>query len=210
MLIIGAKGLAKELLQLSQELNLEQNLYFYDDVSNDVPEKLYDKYTIITSQEMAKSLFLTNPAFTLGIGKPQLRKKFCEKFEKLGGQLTSIVSKEAYVGSDDVHIAAGANIMAGVNISNGVRIGKAVLAYYNVIITHDVKIGEFVELSPGCKLLGRVHIEDLVHVGAGAIILPDLKIGTGAIIGAGAVVTKNVNAGDVVVGNPARKILKNI
>jgi acetyltransferase-like isoleucine patch superfamily enzyme len=97
--------------------------------------------------------------------------------------------------------------MSGVKVSNGVKMGKGLLAYYDSIITHDVEIGDFVELSPGCKLLGHVKIGDQVHVGAGAIILPRLQIGEGAIIGAGAVVTKDVEPHTVVVGNPA-KVLK--
>jgi len=88
------------------------------------------------------------------------------------------------------------------------KTGYDLLGYYDSIITHDVEIGDFVELSPGCKLLGDVKIGNLVHVGAGAIILPRSIIGEGAIIGAGAVVTKDVEPYTVVVGNPA-KVLKN-
>lgn len=209
MLIIGAKGLAKELLQITQELDKSQDLYFYDDISTNLPEKLYKKFPVFSRTEQVISLFKTAPTFTLGIGNPQLRRKLCQKFKDLGGQLISTISKEAYISQEDVSIGSGANLMAGVKISNGVTIGEALLAYYNVIITHDVSIGDYVELSPGCKILGRVIIEDDVHVGAGAIILPDLKIGKGAVIGAGAVVTKDVRSNTVVIGNPAKEMNNN-
>ena len=53
-----------------------------------------------------------------------------------------------------------------------------------------------------------------MYVGSGAIIKngkPEKKIiiGKNSIIGAGAVVTKNVKPNSVVVGNPAKKIIKN-
>src|SRR5258705_2314534 len=49
-----------------------------------------------------------------------------------------------------------------------------------------------------------VTIEDEVFIGARSLILKGVRIGRGAVIGAGAVVTKDVNAGEIVVGNPAR------
>lgn len=208
MLIVGAKGLAKELLQILQELGEDENLCFYDDVSSDLPKKLFKKYPILYNTEQIQSLLKTDSRFTLGLGQPQLRKKLCQKFEDLGGKLISTISKEAYICQEDVSIGEGANLMSGVKISNGVSIGKALLAYYDVIITHDVNIGDYVELSPGCKLLGNVQVEDEVHIGSGAIILPKLKIGKGAIVGAGAIVTKDVKPGTIVIGNPAKQLMK--
>ena len=40
MLIIGAKGLAKEVLEIFHQKNELDNLFFYDDISADVPDKI--------------------------------------------------------------------------------------------------------------------------------------------------------------------------
>nr|WP_249033338.1 DapH/DapD/GlmU-related protein [Silicimonas algicola] len=53
---------------------------------------------------------------------------------------------------------------------------------------------------------GEVIIEEDVWIGANATILRGVTIGVGATVGAGSVVTKNVDAGDMVAGNPARRI----
>ena len=208
MLIVGAKGLAKELLQIIQESGQNQSLYFYDDVSLDSPKVLHSRYEVFSNTEQVRSLFNIDPRFILGLGQPHLRKQLSLKFEYLGGQLTSTISKEAYISREDVSLGEGVSLMAGIKISNGVKIGKALLAYYDVIITHDVKIGDYVELSPGCKLLGRVSVKDKVHVGTGAIILPNITLGARAVIGAGAVVTKDVRPDTVVIGNPAKEYIK--
>lgn len=205
MLIIGAKGLAQEILQILDELQIADNLYFYDDVNLDDENILFDKFKVFREIEEVKELFKHDNRFFLGLGNPQLRKMLYEKFTNLGGELIGIKSKHAYVGNY-TNIENDATLMAGVKISNGVCIGKALLAYYNVIITHDVKIGDFVELSPGSILLGHVRICDNVHIGAGATILPNLNIGSGAIIGAGSVVTKDVKENTIVKGVPARVI----
>jgi sugar O-acyltransferase (sialic acid O-acetyltransferase NeuD family) len=207
MIVVGAKGLAKEVLQILEENGEVENLAFFDNVNLDIPQKLYDKYPILKSDEEVVKHFKTDDRFTLGLGNPKLRKELCNRFEKLGGQLTSVIDQSITKGNY-VKIEQGCTLMAGLKVSNGVKFEKGVLAYYDVVVTHDVEIGNFVELSPGCKLLGHVKVEDEVQVGAGAIILPKLKIGNGAIIGAGAVVTKNVRPNTVVVGNPAKELIK--
>ncbi len=205
MIVVGAKGLAKEILQVLEDNDKVENLAFFDDVNLDIPEKLFKKYPILKTNQEVKEHFELDHRFILGLGNPNLRKLLGERFEKLGGQLTSVIDKNVTKGSY-INIGEGCTLMAGTKLSNGVKLGKGVLVYYNCIITHDVEVGDFVELSPGCKLLGHAKIEANVHIGAGAIILPKLTIGKGAVIGAGAIVTKDVPSDAVMVGNPAKRI----
>ena len=144
--------------------------------------------------------------FSIGIGSPQLREKLFNKIFTLGGKLTSTISPKADIGSYDIEIGNGANILDGAKISNSVKIGIAPIIYYNAIITHDCRIGDFCEISPAANILGRVSIENKTQIGAGAIILPDVKIGSNVTIGAGAVVTKNIPDNAIAVGIPARII----
>jgi sugar O-acyltransferase (sialic acid O-acetyltransferase NeuD family) len=207
MVIIGVKGLAKELLQIVEEYNNAKNLVFFDDINLDEPTLLYDKYSVLRTEEEVINHFRSDNRFILGLGSPKLRGKLYKRFKAIGGELFNIIDRTTTIGLY-VTLGEGLTLMSGVKISNGVKIGKGLLAYYDSIITHDVEIGDFVELSPGCKLLGHVKIGDQVHVGAGAIILPRLQIGEGSIIGAGAVVTKDVESYTVLVGNPAKVLEK--
>ncbi|KUJ51511.1 NeuD/PglB/VioB family sugar acetyltransferase [Chryseobacterium sp. JAH] len=208
MLIIGAKGFAKEVLEVCHHNNELQNLAFYDDVNNDVVGLLYNRFPIIKSHSDAKSFFIqTDNRFTIGIGNPILRQKLHAVFTDLGGLLCSTISSKANIGSYGVQISDGANILDGVNISNDVVIGKAPIIYYNSIITHDVIIGDFVEISPDVKILGRAKIGNFCQLGSGSIIFPDIIIGNNVIIGAGSVVNKNIPDNCTAVGVPA-KIIK--
>ena len=47
MLIVGAKGFAKEVLEVAHQLNKLDNLVFYDDVNEQVPVKLFGKFPIL-------------------------------------------------------------------------------------------------------------------------------------------------------------------
>lgn len=205
MLIIGAKGFAKEVLEICKKNNQLTKLAFFDDLSQNGPERLYDTFPILKSMEEAVRYFEEiDSSFSIGIGKPSLRKTMYDKFTANGGKLTSIISPDAKIGSYDIEIGEGANILDGVKISNSVNIGLASLIYYNAIITHDCNIGDFVEISPNATILGRVHIDSFTHIGANATILPNLKVGTNVLVGAGAVVTKDIPDNSIAVGVPAK------
>lgn len=209
MLIVGAQGFAKELLEICFRSNSFENLVFYDDIHIEIGKKLFEHFTIIHTIEDAKFYFENiDNRFTIGVGNPRLRKVLAENFSKIGGRLTSLISNDVEIGNFDVILGQGVNILSGVKISNSVSIGECALIYYNSIITHDVIIGDYVELSPGVTILGRVKVKNNAQIGAGAIILPDVVIGENAIIGAGAVVTRDVPDNSTAVGIPAKLIKK--
>ena len=204
MLIIGAKGFAKEVLEILYQNGQTENLCFYDDVNDDLPDRLFGQFPVLRTIEEAKIYFKqTSNQFVLGIGNPILRKKLCDKFESIGGELSGVISKHAEIGSFGIQISSGCNILSGVKISNDVVIGKGTMVYYNSVITHDVKIGDFCEISPSVNILGRVHIGNFVSIGAGSVIFPDVVIGSNSVIAAGAVVRNNVPENVMVAGIPA-------
>ncbi len=210
MLIIGAKGFAKEVLEVVHQLNQLENLVFYDDVNIDVPEKLFGQFPILKTIKEASNYFKTiDHKFTIGIGNPLLRKQLYDKFTALGGKFISTISPLATIGSYHVQIGIGTNVLSGAVFSNSNTIGKGCIIYYNSIITHDCIIGNFVEISPAVTLLGRCKIGSYSQIGANAIVLPDIIIGKNVIIGAGSVVTKNVSDNCLAVGVPA-KIIKEL
>lgn len=209
MLIIGAKGFAKEVLEVCHQNGELENLYFYDDVNYDTLDKLYNTFPILKLEQEAEKYFNTiDPRFTIGIGNPRLREMMVQKFSSLGGRLISTISPKSSIGTYDVTIGNGANILEGAIISNSVSIGIASIIYYHSIITHDCVIGDYVEISPNVKILGRVKIGNRTQLGSNCTILPDVTIGNNVIVGAGTVVLKDVPDNSTIVGNPGRIIKK--
>jgi sugar O-acyltransferase (sialic acid O-acetyltransferase NeuD family) len=208
MIIIGAKGFAKEVLEVLHQLNELEHLVFYDDVNLDMPKILYDRFAILKSIYEAQDYFNTvDNRFTIGIGNPIFRKKMYDKFTALGGKLVSTISSSISIGSYNVEIGFGSNVLSGAIFSNSTKIGMGCIVYYNSIITHDCVIGDFVEISPSVTILGRVTIGNYSQIGANSTILPNLKIGNNVIIGSGSIVTKDLPDNCVAFGVPA-KIIK--
>lgn len=206
MLIIGAKGLAKELLEVCKNTNHLKDLVFYDSINKD-KSLLYDEFPIIHDEASVINYFTTtDKRFILGLGNIKYRVQLSKKFVEFGGKPMSLLSPDAIISSFDVILEQGIVIMPGAIISNGVSIGENCLIYFNSIVTHDVTIGKNSIISPGATILGRSKIGNRCFIGANATVLPDVTIGDDVIIGAGAVVTKNINSNTCVVGIPARKL----
>lgn len=90
-------------------------------------------------------------------------------------------------------------------LHDAVTIGNNVCVNDDVVIltaSHDVFDPEWKHKK------AEIIIEDYVWIGTGAMILPGVCLGRGCVIGARAVVSKSVDAGDIVVGNPAKALLK--
>ena len=207
MVIIGAKGFAKELLTVLQWNNEIKNLFFFDNINKDISDLLFNEFPVIKSFEKLEKHFKNNsPDFALGIGKAKIRKDLSYKIQKIGGRLCSIISKQSLIGQYGNTFCKGINILSNATITSDVFVGEGTLINKSVILSHDVKMGSYCEISPGVKILGNCKIGNECEIGTNAVILPNIEVGNGCIIGAGAVVTKNIPDGIIVTGIPAKKM----
>lgn len=206
MIIVGAKGHAKEILDLFEKQNRTEKLFFFDDYSKDLSKKLFDKFKILKTENEVKEVFKLENGFVLGLGGVVNRKMMFKKFIELGGEPFSIISNNATIGLYNVFLGKGLNIMHNVSVFNDVTIGNGTLLNSFVSVHHDCEIGQFCEISPGARVLGRVKVGNYTSIGANAVVLPDVVVGDNVTIGAGAVVTKNTGDNATYVGIPAKRI----
>ena len=208
MIIIGAGGLAIEILEILKQNSHYSKIYFFDNINRLEKKLLFDKYRILTSYDEVLQIYEQEKSFDfcIGFGGIQNKSNLVKKFEKLGGKLTSIISDNSFVGTHNVKISPGVIIMPGVKISNNVKIGKASLIYYNSVITHDCTIGDFCELAPNVNILGNVNVGNRVWCGSNSVLFPNIKIGDNVVVGAMALVNKNVKDNATVIGIPAKCI----
>ena len=210
MLIVGAKGFAKEVLEVLHQLNQTDNLVFYDDISNDLPETLFNEFKILTNTEQVLDYFKNvDNRFTIGIGNPILRKKLSDDFLELGGVFTSTISPKSRIGSFGNRLGNGVNMMTGTVITIDITIGAGVVVILYCRLGDDCDIVNFVEISPGVNISGNCKIGAFSVLGTNVTVLPKITIGKNVIVGAGSVITKDVPDNCLVVGIPG-KIVKEL
>jgi acetyltransferase-like isoleucine patch superfamily enzyme len=110
----------------------------------------------------------------------------------------------------------------------GVRIGKNCLVYTTSFSTEPylIEIGDHVAISrdvefvthdasgflfedhPEMDVFGPIRVGDNTFFGTHCIILPGTRIGSNCVIGSGSVVRGEVPDGSVVMGNPAKVVMK--
>jgi sugar O-acyltransferase (sialic acid O-acetyltransferase NeuD family) len=208
MIIAGARGFAKELLEIIYRDYRYKEISFYDDVSKGLPEKLFRKFPIIKTKDDLSKALKHNAYFALGVGIPKVRHQLDKLFTENGGLIKTIISNNATVGSFDTLISDGCAIMDGVLISNNIKIEHGCLINVNATVAHDSVIGKYADIAPNVTISGNCRIGDYVSIGTGAIILPGVHIGTNVIIGAGSVVKNSIPDNSLVIGAPAKVIKK--
>lgn len=208
--VFGASGFGQEVMPLVRHQLREDgiDLVFVDD--NPSAGEL-NGYPILTYTE-----FLDCPqpekAISIAIADSGIRDKLTARCLGDNIQLLNVLAENS-VCLDEVSIGPGSILCPFVTLTSNIKIGQSFHANIYSYVAHDCVIGDFVTFAPAVKCNGNIIIEDYAYIGTGAILrqgTPDepLVIGRGAVVGMGAVVTKDVPAGTVVIGNPAKPLVR--
>lgn len=204
MIVIGARGLAKQILDVVERLNFDEQVFFFDDVNvYKTSPKLFNYKILTTRDEILEKHRGEMQKLVIGVGQPRNRKKIFEDYKRLDFTFLSVIANTALVAKNDVEIGEGVLILENVIIESSSKIGQGVLLNTGAKVFHDSVIGDFSEIAPNCCLLGGCNIGAEVFIGANATILPKVKVGNNVVIGAGAVVTKDVPDNTMIAGVPA-------
>ena len=158
MVIIGARGQAKELLNVLYWDGVVKNIFFFDNINKDTPDLLFEKFPVLKTWELLEEHLLKKPNFTLGVGGPITRLKLSQKVRTLGGHLCSVISKQAFIGKYGNTIGNGVCILPQAIITSDVFVGEGTLVNIGAAIHHDAKIGHYCEVSPGARTLGTTFV----------------------------------------------------
>ncbi|CAL9557496.1 UDP-3-O-(3-hydroxymyristoyl)glucosamine N-acyltransferase [Actinosynnema sp. ALI-1.44] len=103
-------------------------------------------------------------------------------------------------------LGPGAVLLAGTVVTTPLRLGAHVVAMPHVLVTHDDEVGDGVTFAGRAALGGAVRVGESAYLGQGSCVREGVTIGAGAVVGMGSVVLTDVPAGEVWVGNPARRL----
>lgn len=103
-------------------------------------------------------------------------------------------------------LGPGTVLLAGTVVTTPLRLGAHVVAMPHVLVTHDDEVADGVTFAGRAALGGAVRVGESAYLGQGSCVREGVTIGAGAVVGMGSVVLTDVPAGEVWVGNPARRL----
>jgi len=199
--IIGYSGHAYVVIEAAQSQNIQISGYCERAVCEKNPYALPywgDEASPDFDWKKAKSYFV-------GIGDNKIRFRVAEKVLQNGGQFVTIIHSSSWV-SKTANIGSGVFINTNASVNAEAHIGDLCILNTASVIEHECVLGKAVHIAPGAVLLGNVKVGDFTFIGANAVIKQGISVGKNVVIGAGAVVIRDIPDGEVVVGNPAKKI----
>lgn len=205
ILVYGASGHGKVVIDILAELGLSGVLGFVDDGRGQQGHSVVDYPVLGDGDWLRAEAARVALAVALGIGDNRVRQRVAERCIELGAALLTAVHPRAVV-SRFASIGDGTAVMAGAVVNPDAAIGRGVIVNSGAVVEHDVALGDFCHVSPNAALGGGAKVGPLSHVGLGASVLPGVRIGARVVVGAGATVTRDLEDGVVAVGVPARVI----
>ena len=208
ILLYGAKSTSYIISEMI-DLKKYELKFIFDPFSNKVEFKT--KAIFSNKKKDLKNMLEKVKYYSVGIAREHglARSEISEKLESYGLKPFNLISNSAIIDPSSI-IEDGLLAMPACVVHKKVKIGKYCILNSNSCVDHESILGKGVHVMGSAYIAGRVTIDDYATIGANATILPDITIGKNAIVGAGAVVTKDVKNNEIVVGNPARVLKKNI
>lgn len=203
LIIIGASGFAREAAWIALQSMDHWNLLGYlDDNPSLYGKEIFGGKVLGTTNDINS---YSNAFFVIAIGTPRVRKAIQEKLNMGVDRYATLIDPSVRK-SNSVTVGAGSIICANVVATVNIEIGTHSIVNLNSTIGHDARLGCFNTIAPLCAISGAVDFHDLVEIGTGASVRQGIQIGSGAMLGMGGVAVSNIPAGEIWVGNPAKKL----
>ena len=180
------------------------NLLGFIDDTQEIQGKSFMGYPILGGRERIPELNLQGVYFVNNVHGPRNKKVVADMLLDHGCRIATLI----HPGIDMNYVTTGIGCILpdGCVVGSGTRIGNFVTLRLRVLLSHDVKVEDYVFVGPGAIIGGETTLKEGAFVGAGATVMLYREVGAGAMVGAGSVVTKDVMAHTTVAGVPAREL----
>ncbi len=209
--IIGAGGMGREILALIQTINNKEEGAFhfvgwYDD-NKDIGELVND-FPVLGKIEDLNEI-KEDLSIAMAIGFPKVKSQILSKIDNPFLNFPNLIHPSVENHSFQRNIfGKGIIIQANSSLTTNIKIEDFVFISPNCSIGHDSIIKEFSSVMPGVSIAGNVEVQERAFLGIKSCTIQGVKIKKDATIGAGATVIKDTEEGLTYVGTPALPILK--
>lgn len=205
LLLVGASGLAKEVLAVERTRPSYANYAVLDDDPRTWGRCVAGAPVVGSLEEVRR---FSDASIVVCVGNGATRRGIVDRLTKLGVE----PGRFARVLHPSVHIPVGCTVgrgsvlLAQVTLTADVRVGSHVVVMPQVTLTHDDAVDDFATLAAGVSLGGSVAVGQAVYIGMNASVREGLTLGTGSTLGMGSVLLDDLPPGGTWVGVPARPL----
>lgn len=207
LIIVGTGGMAREAAQLARQMDPAAtrwpSISFVAEDESQLGQRWgYGEVRLTDAMLLNRNV----PAeVVIGIGHPKIRHRIAQRLAA-HSQLAfpNLIHPSVDIDPTCVSLGRGNIVTKGVVMTCDIVIGDFNLFNWNTTVGHDVRIGSYNVINPGCNLSGFVVLDDDCLLGTGTQVLEHRCISSGIVVGAGAVVTRSLTRAGTYVGVPAR------
>lgn len=205
LIIVGASGCGREVLQWCKEINAASPTWNIKGFIDDNPDALKDcecDYAVLGS--IAEWQPAESEVFAIGIASPAVKEKVVTSLVGRGAVFTSVIHPDAKIGSFN-RIGCGVVLYPDCRVTVNASVGDYCIILNGTTVGHDAVIGDYTSICGGCAINGHVEVGKNVFISSHVTTVPGVKIGDDAFVGAGSAVLTRVRRGSRVFGVPAKK-----
>ena len=207
LLLIGAGGLAREVLEITRLLQGTTVSGILDDNETLIGTSISGVPVLGKIAEIDKFPNCRVLICVANSKNPRRRLEIANQINIDPDRYFLAIHPTASVGAS-VKIGRGTIILSMCSVTADVVIGQHCVIMPNVVMTHDDIIGNGTTFGAGCTISGNVVIGEGAYIGSGAHVRERLQIGSGSVVGMGSSVLRDVPSNEVWAGSPARLISK--
>ena len=207
LVIVGAGGCGREVLQWAKDINKKEQRWnikgFIDDDLNALDGKVCDVPVLSSINDYQIE---EEDEFVCCIGNSKVRKEVVARLKMKGAHFGTLIHPNAII-ADSSTLGEGVIIYPFAIISDNAVIGDGCIINMYSSVAHDSVLGEYCTISAHCDITGMCKLGACVFMGTTSNVVPGTKIGNDVYICAGSTVMGRVRKEMKVLGNPA-KIVK--
>lgn len=204
LLLVGASGLAQEVLALLRSAGDRRAIGILDDAPARWGGRLAGVPVLGAVDTVSDH---PDSEILLCVGAGIARQRIALRLRELGVETErfALLVHHGVAIPESCRIGPGSIVLAGVVLTADVIVREHVVIMPHVTLTHGNRISSFATLCAGVTLGGDVRLEEGAYLGMNSSVRQRVRIGSHAIIGMAAAVLTNVPAHETWLGVPARR-----